>query len=160
MSNKSTTPFDTDPIDSTSSDSNDSGGDEVAYDREMVIGELLNLEFDDDPPYTRAELDKMSDDQLCDLYNSEMFETSADVPGDDFELDNADEEVECCICGVVKICDFEDQDGEPICAECEESDDSPGEVEEEVDSETDEEGEEDSEDDEESSDDVDETEES
>ena len=131
-----TTPFD--PIDSP--DSPDSGGDEVPYDREMVIGELLELEFDDDQPYTRQELDKMSDDQLIDLYDSEMWGTAV-PPGDD---DDADEEVECSICGVAKVCDFEDDDGEPICAECEESADSPGEdVDVDSDTEEDEEGEED-----------------
>ena len=140
MSDKLTTPFD--PIDS--SDSSDSGGDEVPYDREMVIGELLQLEFDDDPPYTRTELDKMSDDQLIDLYDSEMWGTAV-PPRDD---DDADEEVECSVCGVAKVCDFEDDLGEPICAECEESADSPGE-DVDVDSEIDEEEEEseDSEDD-------------
>jgi len=131
MPKSETTPFD--PLDSP--DSPDSGGDEVPYDREMVIGELLQLEFDDDPPYTRLELDKMSDDQLCDLYESEMFD--AEAPPDDDAAGDADEEVECSVCGVTKVCDFEDDDGEPICAECEESADSPGE-DVDVDSETEE----------------------
>lgn len=144
MSNKIITPFD----DSINSIANDSGGDEVPYDRTMVIGELLALEFDDDQPYTRAELDKMNDDQLIDLYNSEMFSDS----GGDL---SPDEEVECSICGVTKVCEFESDEEEPICADCEseESDDSPGDDDvEEVESEIDEEEEGDE-------DDIDETEE-
>ncbi len=152
MPDKLTTPFD--PIDSPD---NDSGGDEVPYDREMVIGELLELEFDDDPPYTRAELDKMSDDQLIDLYDSAMFgaEAPPDDDAGDAELDDdADVPVECSVCAHIKVCDFEDIDGEPVCAACEESADSPGE-DVDVDSETDEdeEGEDDGDED------VDETEE-
>ncbi len=149
-----TTPFD--PLDSTATDS---GGDEVPYDRSMVIGELLALEFDDDQPYTRAELDKLDDDQLIDLYDSEMFGSEgADAPpeGDDAdEGDFEDEEVECSICGVTKVCDFEDDLGEPICAECEElgDDEEVESADEIVESETEEEGEDDG-------DDIDETEES
>ncbi len=158
MAKSETTPFD--PLDSTS---NDSGGDEVPYDRSMVIGELLALEFDDDKPYTRAELDKLNDDQLIDLYDSEMFGAEgADAPPDDdadsgeLEEGDADEEVECSVCGVTKVCDFEDEEGEPICADCEESDDSPGDETEEVESET----EEDEESESDSESDVDEEEES
>lgn len=112
-----TTPFDP----TVHAPDNDSGGDEVPYDRTMVIGELLALEFDDDPPYTRSELDKMDDDDLIDLYNSEMF--GAEAPPDGTELDNADEEVECSVCGVTRVCDFEDDEGEPICSECEDEGD-------------------------------------
>jgi hypothetical protein len=131
MPEKLTTPFD--PLDSPN---NNSEGDEVPYDREMVIGELLTLEFDDDPPYTRAELDKMNDDQLIDLYDSEMWPSA---PGDDDVVDAADEEVECCICNVVKVCEFEDEDGEPICADCEALEDAEidaGEMESETDEES------------------------
>lgn len=155
MPKPETTPFD-DSIDSTA---NDSEGDEVPYDRTMVIGELLALEFDDDQPYTHGELDKMNDDDLIDLYNSEMFPGADAPPNGIIDDDDADEEVECSVCGVTKVCDFEDEDGEPICADCEEDgDDEEVESADEIlESETDEEEEEDGE---ESSDDVDETEES
>ncbi len=79
------------------------------FEREEYIRQILDIEYDDDESYTRAELEALSDDDLKECHSSETAPV-AEVPL---------EPETCIICKEFKICELDDADGRgPVCQAC------------------------------------------
>ncbi len=113
------------------------------FERDEYVRQLLDIKFDDDVSYTRAELEAMSDEDLQECHTEE----TASLPSD-----GAVEIEACAVCHQLKACPFEDQDGRgAICQDCadafeedpdDEEEDDDGEEDDEEDDEDEEEEEE------------------